>query len=105
MSTISLRLPESVHRRLAELAEQEGISLNQLIASAAAEKLAALMTEQYLADRAANASRSRFAEALAKVPDVAPEPFDAPPPRPPAKPRPTAAAKPKRTAAATRRRG
>lgn len=104
MSTISLRLPESVHRRLAELAEREGISLNQLIASAAAEKLAALMTEEYLADRAADASRSRFAQALAKVPDVAPEPFDAPPPRPPAKPR-APSAKPKRTAAATRRRG
>jgi predicted DNA-binding protein len=104
MSTISLRLPESVHRRLAELAEQEGVSLNQLIASAAAEKLAAIMTEQYLADRAANASRSRFAQVLAKVPDVAPEPFDAPPPRPPAKPR-AKEAKPRKAANASRRRG
>ena len=82
MSTISLRLPESIHRRLADLAGREGVSINQLIASAAAEKLAALMTEEYLAERAAGASRSRFRDALAKVPDVAAEPHDALPARP-----------------------
>ena len=38
MSTLSLRLPESLHRQLAALAKSEGISINQLIASAAAEK-------------------------------------------------------------------
>ncbi len=52
MSTLSLRLPESLHRQLAALAKSEGISINQLIASAAAEKLAALTTEQYLKARA-----------------------------------------------------
>jgi hypothetical protein len=88
MSTISLRLPESIHRRLAELADREGVSINQLIASAAAEKLAALMTEEYLAERGARASRSRFRDALAKVPDAAPEPHDALPPRPSEKSRP-----------------
>jgi hypothetical protein len=82
MSTISLRLPESIHRRLADLADREGVSINQLIASAAAEKLAALMTEEYLAERGARASRSRFRDALAKVPDVAPGPHDALPARP-----------------------
>lgn len=45
MSTLSLRLPESVHRQLAALAKREGVSINQLINSAIAEKLAALMTE------------------------------------------------------------
>ena len=42
MSTLSLRLPESLHKRLAALAEREGISINQLITSAVAEKMAAL---------------------------------------------------------------
>ena len=35
MSTLSLRLPVSLHRKLSDLAENEGVSLNQLISSAA----------------------------------------------------------------------
>jgi post-segregation antitoxin (ccd killing protein) len=76
MSTLSLRLPESLHRQLAELAKSEGISINQLIATAAAEKLAALTTEQYLATRAARASRVKFQAALATVPKAPPIPGD-----------------------------
>jgi hypothetical protein len=72
MTTLSLRLPASIHRKLAELAKAEGISLNQLLSSAAAEKLAALMTEEYLAERAKRASRRKFDAALAKVPKVVP---------------------------------
>lgn len=49
MATLSLRLPESIHRQLVQLAKAEGVSPNQLISSAAAEKLAALMTEEYRA--------------------------------------------------------
>lgn len=80
MGALSLRLPESLHRKLGELAEQEGISINQLITSAVAEKMSALMTEEYLAARAARASRKKFNAALAKVPDVEPEEFDRLPP-------------------------
>ena len=72
MATLSLRLPESVHRQLVELAKSEGVSLNQLLSSAAAEKLAALMTEQYLADRAKRGSRQKFGAVLAKVPNAPP---------------------------------
>lgn len=76
MATLSLRLPESVHRELVRLAKAEGVSLNQLLSSAAAEKLAALKTEQYLADRAKRASRAKFDAALAKIPDALPAPGD-----------------------------
>lgn len=76
MSTLSLRLPESIHRTLKTLAEREGISINQLINSAVAEKLAALMTEEYLAERAARGSRRKLKTVLAKVPDVEPEEHD-----------------------------
>ena len=69
---MSLRLPESIHRRLGELAEREGISINQFINSAVAEKLAALMTEAYLRERAERASAQRFDAVLAKLPDTAP---------------------------------
>ena len=76
MSTLSLRLPESIHRNLKTLAEREGISINQLINSAVAEKLAALMTEEYLEQRAARGSRRKLKSVLAKVPDVEPEQND-----------------------------
>ncbi|MEM1032934.1 MAG: toxin-antitoxin system HicB family antitoxin [Myxococcota bacterium] len=49
MSTLSLRLPQSVHRQLSALAKREGVSINQLINSAVA---AALMTAEYLEERA-----------------------------------------------------
>jgi len=70
MSALSLRLPNSLHEQLRELARQEGVSINQLINSAVAEKMAALMTVDYLKERAERGSRQKFKAALAKVPDV-----------------------------------
>ena len=72
MSTISLRLPESLHRQARELAEQEGISMNQLIATSLAEKMSALMTREYLAARAKRGSSKAFQQVLKKVKDRAP---------------------------------
>jgi hypothetical protein len=65
-----------LHRKLAELAKREGVSINQLINSAAAEKVAALLTEEYLEERAKRTSRKRFKKALAKVADIEPEDVD-----------------------------
>jgi len=67
MSTISLRLPESLHRRVRELARSEEISINQFVTTALAEKMAALMTLDYLTERARRGSRSKFDRVLAKV--------------------------------------
>ncbi len=64
MSTLSLRLPESLHERARALAQQEGVSINQLIATALAEKISALDTVGYLRDRAARGSREAFLDAL-----------------------------------------
>jgi hypothetical protein len=72
VSTLSLRLPESIHRKLGEVAEREGVSMNQLISSAVAEKLAALMTEEYLHARGRRASPERFDAVLAKIPAAPP---------------------------------
>jgi hypothetical protein len=71
MSTLSVRLPNSLHRHLREIAEREGVSMNQLISSAVGEKVAALMTEDYLA-RARRGSRKSYEAALRRVPDVSP---------------------------------
>jgi hypothetical protein len=77
MSTLSIRLPESLHRQAREIARRDGVSLNQLVATARAEKLSALMTEEYLAQRAERGSRERFERALRKVADSPPAPEDA----------------------------
>ena len=72
MSTISLRLPESLHAQARLLAQQEGISINQLIATSLAEKLSALLTREYLEARAARGSRLAFDRVLKKVKDRPP---------------------------------
>ena len=76
MSTLSLRLPESLHEGVRELAKREGISINQFITLAVAEKLSALMTEDYLQERAQRGSRAKYEAALAQVPDAEPDAWD-----------------------------
>ena len=76
MSTLSLRLPGSIHRHIREIAKKEGVSINQLISSAVAEKISALMTEDYLEGRAKQAKRDDFKKILAKVPNRKPLPGD-----------------------------
>lgn len=76
MSALSVRLPESLHKYAREYAAQEGISVNQLISTALAEKLSALATEDFLELRAKRGNRKKFDAVLAKVADVAPEARD-----------------------------
>ena len=72
MSTISVRLPNSLHEQLRECAKEDGTSVNQFVSSAVAEKLSALLTEKYLEARAKRGSRKKFEAALKSVPDVEP---------------------------------
>jgi len=76
MSTLSLRLPDYLHNNIRELAQKEGVSINQFITLAVAEKMSALMTEDYLGERGKRGDRAKFEAILAKVPDVEPEDYD-----------------------------
>jgi len=76
MSTISLRLPDSLHKQVRKLAQQESVSINQLITLALAEKLSALVTEEYLNKCAERGNRKKFERAMAKVPKVKPDEHD-----------------------------
>ena len=76
MSTLSVRLPDSLHRRARSLAKEEHISINQLMATALAEKIAVLDAESYIKERAACGSRKKFLAAMDKAPDVEPEEHD-----------------------------
>jgi uncharacterized protein (DUF1778 family) len=76
MSTLSLRIPKSLHEQIRQLAKHDGISINQFVASAAAEKMSALLTEEYIEARARRVSLKKFQRVLKKVPDSEPEDFD-----------------------------
>lgn len=76
MSNLSVRLPDSVHKKLKELAKKEGISMNQFISLAVSEKLSALLTVDYLKERAKKGDRKSFEEILSQVPDIEPEEYD-----------------------------
>jgi hypothetical protein len=78
MSTISVRLPDSLHKMAKTIASEDQISMNQFIASAVAEKVSALTTESYLKKRAERASADKFRTALAAVPNVETQDFDRP---------------------------
>lgn len=76
MSTLSIRLPNSIHQHAKRLARDEGISVNQLVSSALSEKLAALEAERYLNERAERGRTVDIDAILAKIPGVPPEPGD-----------------------------
>ena len=76
MSTMTVRLPESLHDQLKDLAKAEGISINQFLVVAAAEKMSALKTVEFLESEAKLASRKGFKRVLSKVPDVQPDEAD-----------------------------
>lgn len=68
MNTLTVQFPESLHRSLQALVEREGYSIDQFLASAAAEKMAALATLDFLRREAAQGSRKDFEAFLAAVP-------------------------------------
>jgi predicted metal-dependent hydrolase len=76
MSTVTVQMSENLARRLREYADKEGLTLDQLLASAAAEKLSALMKLDHLRERALRAKRQDFVAFLDASPDVPPMPGD-----------------------------
>lgn len=70
MTALTVRLPNSVHAKIRELAARDEISVNQFIASAAAEKLASMLTLEYLRQEAVSGRRQDFDRYLNAVPDV-----------------------------------
>lgn len=76
MSALSLRLPDSIHRHIKEVAKKKGVSINQFIASAVSEKISALLTEDYLKNRAKRARKDDFGKILDKVQTRKPLPGD-----------------------------
>lgn len=79
-TSVTVRLPESVRRRVESLAAREGITVEQFIASATGEKLAVWVSLDQLREEAARGQADDIHQFLAAVPDAAPEPSDQLPP-------------------------
>lgn len=71
-----LRLPRSVKAAVEKLAKAEGISVNQFVATAVAEKLAAMSTAQYFAERRGRADLAAFRRIMKRRRGEPPRPGD-----------------------------
>lgn len=76
MSTLSIRLPTSLHEAAKQFVRKEHVSMNQFIMLAVAEKLSCLVTEDILETRAKKGDRKKFLAVLKKVPNVLPDEKD-----------------------------
>jgi len=76
MSTLSIRIPDSYHTMVKDLATEDKISINQFIVAAIGEKISALKTEDYIAEKSKSATREKFLSVLNKTPSVEPDEFD-----------------------------
>jgi len=71
-----LRLPQSLKNAIAQAAARDGISINQFIILAAAEKIAALDTMRFFEERTNRADLARFRQILDRTGGEPPQPGD-----------------------------
>jgi hypothetical protein len=65
-TTYPLRLPRSLKKAVERLSREEGTSINQFVAMAVAEKVSALETARFFADRKARADFKAFDKILTR---------------------------------------
>ena len=78
---MSIRVPDSLHNAIKDLATKEGYSMNQFLITAAAEKLSSLDTVDYLRARAERADLAAFDRIMKKIPSGPPDSGDELPPK------------------------
>jgi hypothetical protein len=76
MPNVQIKIPDFLLIKVDELTKREQITIDHFISLELAEKLSALMTEEYLEERAKKGSREAFDKILSKAPDVEPEKYD-----------------------------
>ncbi len=66
-STYPLRLPRSIKAAVEKIAKEEGVSLNQFVATAVAEKLSAMNTAAFFAERLERTDMAEFRRILGRA--------------------------------------
>ena len=75
-STYLLRLPRSVRAEVERRSEADGVSINQFVATAVAEKLAAMNTAAFFTERRNRADFAAFDRLMRRKRSEAPQPDD-----------------------------
>ena len=76
VSTFPLRLPVSLKTALENISDRDGTSMNQFLVVAAAEKIAAMQTEEFFLERGKSADRKAFRRILNRKGGEPPAPED-----------------------------
>ena len=71
-STYALRLPRSLKKAVEKQSKEDGTSINQFVATAVAEKISALQTAEFFADRKARADWKAFDKLMKRRGGAAP---------------------------------
>jgi HicB family len=75
-STHPLRLPRSIKAEVERRAKADGVSVNQFVATAVAEKLAVMNTAAFFAERRERADFTAFDRLMRRKGGEAPQPDD-----------------------------
>lgn len=76
LSTYPLRMPRSMRAGVERMSKQDGISINQFVSIAVAEKLAMMQAETYFTERSARADLAAFDALMRRAGGQAPQPGD-----------------------------
>jgi hypothetical protein len=76
VTTLIAQVPDSLYRQIVQLAGQESMSIDQLVALALSAQLSAWQAKQYLEGRAERGDWNKFQQILGRVPDVEPSEED-----------------------------
>lgn len=76
VATFPLRLPVSLKAALEKITDRDGTSMNQFLVIAAAEKIAAMQTEEFFLERRNRADREAFRRILNRKGGEKPRPED-----------------------------
>ena len=76
MSTLQINLPNSVLERVEQFAREEGVSVDDYLATVISQRIAVAEADSYIRRRGAKGSAKRMLETLRRAPDIEPEPWD-----------------------------
>lgn len=76
LSTYPLRLPRSIRAGVERMSKEDGISINQFVSIAVAEKLAMIQAQTYFAERSARADLAAFDRLMQRAAGEPPQPGD-----------------------------
>ena len=76
LSTYPLRLPQSIRAGVERLSKQDGVSINQFVSIAVAEKVAMMQAQDYFSQRTARADLAAFDELMQRSGGELPHPGD-----------------------------